>query len=45
MEGFANVFDSTDPEADSGVGGVDPANSSALLRLNDRHVCQECHNK
>jgi predicted CXXCH cytochrome family protein len=45
MSGFANVWDSTDPEEDSGVGGVDPANSSALLRLNDRHVCQECHNK
>ncbi|MFU8891855.1 MAG: hypothetical protein ACNA76_09470, partial [Anaerosomatales bacterium] len=45
MTGFANVFDSTDPEAGSGVGGVDPANSSALLRLDNRGVCQECHNK
>ena len=45
MSGFANVWDSTNPEEDSGVGGVDPANSSALLRLNDRGVCQDCHNK
>ena len=45
MSGYANVFDSTNPEPDSGVGGVDPANSSALLRLNDRGVCQDCHNK
>lgn len=45
MSGFANVADSTDPVADSGSGGVDPANSSALLRLNDRGVCQDCHNK
>ncbi|MDF1541809.1 MAG: hypothetical protein RQ731_04970 [Anaerosomatales bacterium] len=45
MNGFANVWDSTNPEEDSGVGGVDPANSSALLRLDDRGVCQECHNK
>jgi len=45
MSGYADVFDSTDPEPDSGVGGVDPANSSALLRLDDRGVCQDCHNK
>lgn len=45
MSGFANVWDSTDPEEDSGVGGVDPTNTSALLRLNDRGVCQDCHNK
>ncbi|MBE0417250.1 MAG: cytochrome c3 family protein [Coriobacteriia bacterium] len=45
MSGFANVFDSTDPVPDSGSGGVDPTNSSALLRLDDRGVCQDCHNK
>ncbi len=45
MEGYANVFDSTDPEPDSGVGGVDPGNKNAFLRLDNRGVCQQCHNK
>lgn len=29
----------------SGSGGVAPANSSALLRQNNRGVCEDCHNK
>ncbi len=45
MEGYANVWNSTDPEPDSGNGGVDPTQSNALLRLDNRGVCQECHNK
>jgi len=45
MEGYANVFDSTDPEPDSGVGAVDPGTKNGLLRLDNRGVCQQCHNK
>lgn len=45
MEGYANVVDSTEPTPDTGVGGVDPSNSNALLRANNRGVCESCHNK
>ncbi len=54
MEGFARVDDSTNPEPDTGpggpgdpdrIGGVAPTWSNALLRIENRGVCQECHNK
>lgn len=45
MSGYANVENSTDPQPDTGIGGVDPTNSNALLRLDDRGVCEVCHNK
>lgn len=45
MEGYANVADSTDPLPDSGTGGIPPAGDNALLRLNNRGVCEVCHNK
>jgi cytochrome c553 len=48
MTGFANVANQLDPVADSGStfgGGVDPTTDSALLKLNNRGVCEECHNK
>ena len=31
--------------ADEGAGGVAPAYSNALLRANNRTVCEVCHNK
>jgi hypothetical protein len=45
MQGYANVWDSRNPLPDSGIGGVDPTNDSALLRANNRGVCERCHNK
>ncbi len=54
MEGYARVDDTTDPEPDTGpggpddpdrIGGVAPTWSNALLRIENRGVCQECHNK
>jgi predicted CXXCH cytochrome family protein len=45
MTGYANVADPSDPVFMTGDGGVAPASSSALLRGNNRYVCQACHNK
>ncbi|MDP2233242.1 MAG: cytochrome c3 family protein [Actinomycetota bacterium] len=45
MTGYANVADSTDPQPDSGTGGVPPTDGNALLRMNSRGVCESCHNK
>ncbi len=45
MTGYANVFDPTNQEPDSGRGGVAPTDDSALLRVNNRGVCERCHNK
>ena len=45
MTGYANVWDSTDPEPDTGVGAVDPGTKNAFLRMDNRGVCQSCHNK
>lgn len=45
MSGFANSNSNVYPQPDSGSGGVPPAASSALLRANNRGVCERCHNK
>jgi predicted CXXCH cytochrome family protein len=56
MTGYANVefttmwdtpWGTTEPEivADSGTGGVPPTGHNALLRGNNRYVCEACHNK
>lgn len=45
MTGYANVADSTDPQPDSGTGQVAPADGNALLRSDNRGVCESCHNK
>ncbi|MDP2181531.1 MAG: cytochrome c3 family protein [Actinomycetota bacterium] len=45
MTGYANVADTTDPLPDSGTGGVMPTGSNALLRMDNRAVCESCHNK
>jgi hypothetical protein len=45
MKGFANVADATDPEPDSGVGSVPPGTTNSFLRLDNRGVCEACHNK
>lgn len=47
MTGFANVADPVnDLRPDTGLsGGVPPTNDSALLKLNNRGVCEACHNK
>ncbi|MDO8964513.1 MAG: cytochrome c3 family protein [Coriobacteriia bacterium] len=45
MTGYANVASSLDPAPNSGSGGVDPTNDSALLKMNNRGVCEACHNK
>jgi predicted CXXCH cytochrome family protein len=45
MTGYADVADSTNPEPNSGTGGVPPTGSNALLRLDNRGVCEVCHNK
>jgi hypothetical protein len=45
MTGFADVVDSRNPAPNTGGGGVAPTYDSALLRGNNRYVCQECHNK
>jgi hypothetical protein len=44
MTGFANVADPVNnPVPDSGTGGLPPTNDSALLKLNSRGVCEDCH--
>jgi cytochrome c553 len=45
MTGYANVADSSSPQPDSGAGGVPPVGDSALLRADNRGVCERCHNK
>lgn len=45
MTGYANVADTTDPQANSGTGGVPPTGDNALLRMDSRGVCETCHNK
>jgi len=53
MTGYAAVADSTDPQPDSsygvtpgdGLGSVPPDDGNALLRGNNRFVCESCHNK
>jgi predicted CXXCH cytochrome family protein len=45
MKGFADVADSTDPEPDSGNGSVPPSTTNSFLRLDNRGVCEACHNK
>jgi doubled CXXCH motif protein len=46
MTGFANVADpANDLRPNTGIGGTMPANDSALLKLNNRGVCEACHNK
>jgi hypothetical protein len=45
MTGFADVANVLDPVQNSGGGGVQPTGHNALLRLNNRGVCEACHNK
>jgi cytochrome c553 len=46
MTGWANVASpATDLRPDTGTGGVAPAPDSALLKLDNRGVCETCHNK
>jgi predicted CXXCH cytochrome family protein len=46
MTGYANVFDpANDNRPNTGIGGVPPVNDSALLKLDNRAVCEACHNK
>jgi hypothetical protein len=53
MTGYAAVADATNPEPDSsygvtpgdGLGSVPPDDGNALLRANNRGVCEMCHNK
>lgn len=46
MTGYANVADpANDLRPDTGLGGVPPTNDSALLKMNNRGVCEACHNK
>ncbi len=53
MTGYAAVSDSSDPLPDSsygvtpgdGLGSVPPGDGNALLRMNNRGVCENCHNK
>jgi hypothetical protein len=53
MTGYAAVVDSTDPMPDSsyglvpgdGLGSVPPDDGNALLRMDERGVCEACHNK
>lgn len=53
MTGYAAVADSTDPQPDSsygdtpgdGLGSVPPGDGNALLRMDNRGVCEACHNK
>jgi hypothetical protein len=53
MTGYAAVADSTDPQPDSsyglvpgdGLGSVPPDDGNALLRMDNRGVCEACHNK
>lgn len=51
MEGWAEAtLETTDgaswyPQLDPGEGGVTPDQTSALLRTDNRGVCERCHNK
>jgi hypothetical protein len=53
MTGYAAVADTTDPQPDSsyglvpgdGLGSVPPDDGNALLRMDNRGVCEACHNK
>jgi hypothetical protein len=46
MTGWANVADpANDLRVNTGLGGVPPTNDSALLKLDNRGVCETCHNK
>lgn len=45
MTGFANSSSNASPAAGTGFGGVPPTNDGALLRANNRGVCERCHNK
>jgi hypothetical protein len=46
MTGWANVADpANDLRIDTGEGGVPPTHDSALLKLDNRGVCETCHNK
>lgn len=46
MTGWANVADpANDLRIDTGLGGTPPTNDSALLKLDNRGVCETCHNK
>ncbi len=47
MTGFANVADpANDLRPNTGLsGGVPPTNDSALLKMDNRGVCETCHNK
>ncbi|GAV31709.1 MAG: hypothetical protein QMD76_00200 [Anaerosomatales bacterium] len=45
MTGYANIADATDPQPDTGTNGVPPEDGNALLRGNNRYVCEACHNK
>jgi predicted CXXCH cytochrome family protein len=45
MSGYADSSSNVNPNMDAGVGGTPPTLSSALLRANDRGVCERCHNK
>lgn len=50
MDGYANSASTTSPSPDSGgvtptSKGVQPTMDSALLRADNRGVCERCHNK
>lgn len=46
MTGWANVADpANDLRVNTGSGGVPPTHDSALLKLDNRGVCETCHNK
>ncbi len=45
MSGYANSEANINPSRDSGIGGTPPTNDSALLRADNRGVCERCHNK
>jgi hypothetical protein len=46
MAGYANVADpANDLTPNNGLGGVPPVGDSALLKLDNRAVCEACHNK
>ncbi len=45
MTGYASIADATDPQPDTGGGSVPPDDGNALLRSNNRGVCEACHNK
>ncbi len=44
MTGYANIADATNIEPNSGSGSVPPDDGNALLRRNNRGVCEVCHN-